>query len=68
MAARGRLQAIGTEWAKKRSAAALAVPSAVIPVETNYLLNPLHPQFRRIKIGKPENRTDHLLATQTLVT
>lgn len=43
MAARGRLQAIGTEWAKKRSAAALAVPSAVIPVETNYLLNPLHP-------------------------
>lgn len=34
--------------------AVLAVPSAVIPVETNYLLNPLHPQFRRIKIGKAQ--------------
>jgi RES domain-containing protein len=54
MAARERLQAIGTEWARKRSAAVLAVPSAVIAVETNYLLNPLHPEFRRIKIGKPQ--------------
>ena len=33
------------------SPAVLAVPSAVIPAETNYLLNPLHPDFRRIKIG-----------------
>jgi len=54
LAAREKLQAIGTEWAKKRSAAVLAVPSAVIPVETNYLLNPLHADFRRIKIGKPQ--------------
>ena len=51
---RGRLQAIGTEWARKRSAAVFAVLSAVIPVETNYLLNPLHADFRRIKIGKPQ--------------
>lgn len=54
IAARETLQAIGTEWAKKRSAAVLAVPSAVIPAETNYLLNPLHPGFRRIRIGKPQ--------------
>jgi len=53
-AAREKLQAIGTEWARKRSAAVLAVPSAVIPVETNYLLNPLHADFRRIRIGKPQ--------------
>jgi len=53
IAAREKLQEIGTEWAKKRSAAVLAAPSAVIPAETNYLLNPLHPEFRRIKIGKP---------------
>jgi RES domain-containing protein len=52
--ARQKLQAIGTEWARKRSAAVLAVPSAVIPAETNYLLNPLHPDFRRIRVGKPE--------------
>ncbi|MGH8194063.1 MAG: RES family NAD+ phosphorylase [Woeseiaceae bacterium] len=54
MASRSRLQAIGTDWAKKNSAAVLAVPSAVIPAEANYLLNPLHADFRRIKFGKPQ--------------
>lgn len=54
IAAREKLQAMGTEWARKRSAAVLAVPSAVIPAESNYLLNPLHTEFRRIRIGKPE--------------
>ncbi len=53
IAARGKLQIIGTEWARRRSAAVLAIPSVVIPVETNFLLNPLHPDFRRIKVGKP---------------
>ncbi len=54
IAARGKLQSIGTQWAVKRSCAVLAVPSAVVSAETNYLLNPLHPDFRRIKIGKPQ--------------
>jgi RES domain-containing protein len=52
--ARESLQAIGSEWGKRRSSAVLAVPSAVIPSETNYLLNPLHPSFARIAIGKPQ--------------
>ena len=52
-ALREKLQAIGTQWVRKQSAAVLAVPSAVIAAETNYLLNPLHPDFRRIEIGKP---------------
>ena len=51
--ARGKLQAIGAAWAKKRSAAVLAVPSAIVPAESNYLLNPLHPDFKRLKISKP---------------
>ena len=54
IAAREQLQTIGTEWANARGAAVVAVPSAVIPAETNYLLNPLHSDFRRIKIGKPQ--------------
>jgi len=29
------------------------VPSAVVPAESNYLLNPLHPDFKRVKVGKP---------------
>ena len=54
LAARERLQTIGAEWAGKRSTAVLAVPSAVLPAEIDYLLNPLHPDFRRIRIGKPQ--------------
>jgi RES domain-containing protein len=52
--AREELRAIGSAWARKQTAAVLAVPSAVIPAELNYLLNPLHPDFRRISIGKPQ--------------
>ena len=44
----------GTEWAKSRRTAVLAVPSALVPRERNFLLNPAHPDFRRIRIGKPE--------------
>ena len=51
--AREMLQAIGAEWARKQRTAVLAVPSAIVPTESNYLLNPLHPGFKRIKIGKP---------------
>lgn len=54
-AARQELQALGADWAKRRSSAVLAVPSAVIPAETNYLLNPLHPAFAKIEIGEPQD-------------
>ncbi len=47
-------QELGTRWAKDGRTVALAVPSALVPSEMNYLLNPQHPAFRRIKIGKPE--------------
>lgn len=55
IAARDQLQAIGSDWAQRRSSVVLAVPSAVIPSELNYLLNPLHPAFGRIEIGKAED-------------
>ncbi|MEO6970098.1 MAG: RES family NAD+ phosphorylase, partial [Chthoniobacterales bacterium] len=45
--------AIGDEWAKARGSLILAVPSAIIPEEVNFLLNPAHPDFRRVKIPKP---------------
>ena len=44
------LKDIATTWVNRSSAAALAVPSAVIPSERNYLLNPKHPDFRRIRV------------------
>ncbi len=49
-----RLRAIGTEWATQLSSAVLAVPSAVVPAETNYLLNPKHPGFAKISMGEPQ--------------
>ena len=54
LAAREQLQAIGSKWAKSGSSAVLAVPSAVIPAERNYLLNPLHLAFAQIEIGEPQ--------------
>jgi RES domain-containing protein len=55
LAARDQTQAIGSAWAKRKSSAVLAVPSAVIPTEFNYLLNPLHPSFSKIEIGEPRD-------------
>jgi len=54
ISARAQLQAIGSAWAMEQSTAVLAVPSVVIPGETNYLLNPLHPHFSKIEIGEPQ--------------
>ena len=42
----------GTAWVMAARTAVLAVPSAVVPPETNYILNPAHPDFRRIVVGR----------------
>ena len=51
---REQLRVIGAEWIERASSAVLAVPSAIIPTETNYLLNPLHPSFQKIVVGAPQ--------------
>lgn len=48
------LAELGTRWARAGETPVLAIPSAVIPQELNYLLNPLHPHFKRIRVGRPE--------------
>jgi len=47
------LQLLGDEWLKSGASAVLEVPSAVIETESNYLLNPLHPDFALITIAAP---------------
>jgi RES domain-containing protein len=42
-------QDLGTQWARDRSELARKVPSAVVPAETNWLLNPLHPGISSVK-------------------
>lgn len=48
------LQRIGDEWARDRRSVVLAVPSAIIEHERNYLLNPKHPDFKRVWRGRPQ--------------
>ncbi len=43
------LKAYGDKFVKDNQHLALKVPSAVMPDGNNYLLNPLHPQFSKIK-------------------
>ncbi len=44
-------QRFGDDWLRSRRSAVLRVPSAVIPEEPNYLLNPAHPAFSRLAPG-----------------
>lgn len=38
----------GTKWANAMGEAVLVVPSIIVPEESNILLNPLHPDMKRI--------------------
>jgi RES domain-containing protein len=44
---------IGDRWAREKRSAVLAAPSAISPDDRNFLLNPEHPDFRRIRIAAP---------------
>lgn len=48
-----KLKTIGDLWMRKNSSIVLQVPSSVIPAESNFLLNPRHPDFDKLRIGKP---------------
>jgi RES domain-containing protein len=48
------LAALGDAWIRRGSSTVLAVPSAVIPEERNYLLNPAHADFAQVTIHAPE--------------
>lgn len=47
------LQEIGAAWVRDARSALLAVPSAIVPSERNFLLNPAHPDFRRVRRDPP---------------
>jgi RES domain-containing protein len=48
-----RTQRIGDEWAQSGSSLVLAVPSVVVPLERNFLINPDHPEVNRVEAGEP---------------
>lgn len=55
-----RLAELGNDWLDGGSSGVLRVPSAVVPTESNFLVNPLHPSsselrvVRRFKFGFDE--------------
>jgi RES domain-containing protein len=48
-----RAQQVGTLWFDERVSVALSVPSAVVPDQRNYLLNPQHPDWDRVTVSEP---------------
>jgi RES domain-containing protein len=48
-----QLRAFGDYWFDEKLSVTLRVPSAVVPGEWNYLLNPAHPDFARIVAARP---------------
>lgn len=52
---RPALQILGQQWLQQGRSAVLQVPSAVLPAECNFLLNPRHPDFARIAVGSAQS-------------
>ncbi len=44
---------IGDAWVASGRTVVLAVPSVVVPMERNHILNPAHRDFPKLAIGKP---------------
>ncbi len=47
-------QAFGKEWLLQKRSAVLSVPSSVIRIERNFVLNPQHVDFTKIKVERGE--------------
>ena len=45
-----RTRELGSRWLKRGSSAVIRVPSAVVPVESVYLLNPRHPNANDVEL------------------
>ncbi len=50
-----QLQVLGGDWLERGTTAVLRVPSAIVTEEWNYLLNPLHADFRKFRISAPQS-------------
>lgn len=48
------LASIGERWLRDSRSAVLSVPSAIVPQERNYILDPAHSDFVRFAVQPPE--------------
>jgi RES domain-containing protein len=47
------LRGLGDAWIDSLRSCILEVPSVVVPHESNFVVNPRHPEFASIEIGEP---------------
>ena len=50
-------QEVGNHWVESMSSLVLQVPSSIVPTQSNYLVNPDHPDFNKLKIGPSQTFT-----------
>ena len=48
------LKVMGNNFPANKKHLMLKVPSSIVPTEYNYLLNPMHPDMKKVKIVKKE--------------
>jgi len=48
-------QGIGTYWHESRASVLLEVPCAVVPYQSSYLVNVLHPDFSELAVEGPRD-------------
>jgi RES domain-containing protein len=61
-----KCQPVGNRWYDEAASLLLKVPSAVLPESFNYVINSLHPDFKRVRLLKvtdliPDERIEDLL-------
>lgn len=44
------LQRLGNVWLDRGAGCVLRVPSALVPTESNFLINPVHPDVRKLRV------------------
>jgi RES domain-containing protein len=48
---------IGSRWRRQGASCLLAVPSAIVPEECNFMLNPEHPDAKRVRLVRERRFT-----------
>lgn len=51
----GASRRIGDNWTRSHPGVVLAVPSAIVPTERNFLINPAHAKFTKLIISDPQS-------------
>ena len=45
---------VGKKWLDEKKCMVLKVPSTIVPIENNFIINPLHLDFSRLEVGAPQ--------------